>query len=292
MFETTVLQQKPESIKLLKEGRVGARLVTYKNGMQAVMKVAAEVTTKKNRRFQEGLPTKTFPQREVAFYKLSTVLKAYDSKFDVVPETVLGNFEGYPASFQQYVTAAKLYDIDPRLRFPKEKTKWTIALRETLRDKFSFADTLALTVLDFLACSRDRHAGNYGARLAIVSGKALWRLIGWDNGCSFGLTQAKYQCVAHKHLFRFAFDMSSIVDTIHNVKRSELRSALVGLISEEEIDHVWMRLQFLNVFPHRMPWATLSGGSDDRETFPNYALLFKPMVEETQPLYILNSQIQ
>lgn len=288
VFAATVKRAKPESIALLAEGKVGARLVTYPNGIQAIMKIASPATTKRDREFQRGLPVKTFPWREVAFFELCKMLCEYDAKFDVVPETVLGDFEGYPASYQQYTTAAKLYEIEPRLTRPGNREMWVIALRETLRDKFPGSDILCLTVLDFLAGSRDRHAANYGARLDIDSGKAKWRIVGWDNGCAFGLTQAQYHCVAHKYVFRFAMDFAPIWSALQKVKRSDIVKSIHGLLSDEEIDHVWMRMQFMMMFPHRMPWVTLSQGQDDIDSFPHYANFFKPMADIAKPLYIMN----
>jgi hypothetical protein len=286
-FATVVHQSKPASLKLFAEGKVGARLVTYPSGVQAVMKVASKATTKHNRSVQRGIATEGMPKREVAFYRLSQALG-----WDVVPETVLGEFQGFEASFQQYVTSAKLYDVEPRLRKPDEKEAWIVALRQTLRDKVPFDDTLRLTVLDFLACARDRHAANYGARLDVTSGKARWRIVAWDNGCSFGLTQAQYHCVAHKYLFRYAFDLSPVWETLKSITRSKLFDALNDLLSPEAIDHVWMRVQFMLLFPHRMPWQVLSNGSDDPESFPDYRDFFKPMVNNPPLLYVLQTQPQ
>lgn len=281
-FETAIRVAKPASIKMLAEGKVGARLVTYANGLQAVMKVAHEATMKNGRREQCGISTVSMPFREVAFYRLSKLLG-----FDVVPETVLHDFQGFPASFQQYVTSAKLYDLEPKLRNPDNKEAWIVTLRQTLRDKIPADDTLHLTVVDFLACARDRHAANYGARLDVTSGKARWRLVAWDNGCSFGLTQARYQCVAHKYVFRYAFDLSSVWETLNAITRSKLQDTLGGLIADEEIDDVWKRVQFILLFPHRMPWVTLSNGAADPESFPDYRDFFKPMVNNTPLLYVM-----
>lgn len=274
-FESTVKRMKPKSLRMFSEGKVGARLATYANGIEAVMKVAHPSTMKGERSMQNGIPTAKIPSREVAFYKLSRLFG-----FNVVPETVLGTFEGHATSFQQYMSSAKLYDVDPRLRHPKrDKEAWSIALREVLRDSVQLQDTVKLTLLDFIACSRDRHAANYGAALDIDQGKARWRLIGWDNGCAFGLTQEKYHCVAHKHLFRHSFDLSSVWKQLQKLKRSELIDTLVPLITEEAAGHVWLRVQFILTFPHRMPWVTLSEGSDEQDAFPSYAEWFRPLVE-------------
>lgn len=288
-FEISVKQLKPEKMSLLKEGKVGSRLATYSNGIQAVVKIASTVATKRNRELQRGLPVTTFPRREVAFYRLCKILHKYDPKFEVVPETILGEFEGVTASYQQYTTSARLVAIEPRLRKPNDREMWAISLRETLRDKLPPSDTLRLTVLDYLACSRDRHAANYGARLDIVDGKACWRAIGWDNGCSFGLTQKNYHCVAHKYLFRFAMDLEPVWDALQKIQRSDLVSGLGGLLLDEEIDHVWLRVQFMLLFPHRMPWITLSQGNDDVDSFPTYEKFFTPMANIAKPIYIMNT---
>jgi hypothetical protein len=281
LFEITVKTTKPKSIRMFSEGRVGARLIRFANGIEAVMKVGTSAAMKDQRTLQAGIATATMPRREVAFYRLSKMLG-----FDIVPETVLGEFEGFPASFQQYVTCAKLYELDPRLRrMRQDKEAWVIALRETLRDKVQSDDTLQLTVVDFLAGARDRHGANYGARLELVSNQTRWRLIGWDNGCTFGLTMARYHCIAHKYLFRHAFDLTMVWKRLRSLSRSQLVTTLKDLISEEEIDHVWLRSQFILAFPHRMPFAILSKGSDDPDAFPGYDEYFKPMTSD-RPLFL------
>jgi hypothetical protein len=284
-FESCVKQMKPSSIKMIAEGKMGARLVTYPNGMQAVMKIASAQTTKNQRAEQRGFKAEELPRREVAFYKLAK-LCGFD---EVVPETVLHSFNDVEASFQRYVTGVKIYDLDPRLQMSAKRDEWPIALRQALRDKVQISDTARLTTLDFLACSRDRHAANYGARLDTSNGKARWRLVGWDNGCSFGLTQTRYHCVAHKHLFRYAFDLEPVWETLLNLRRSQLVSELGELLGEEAVDHVWHRSQFVLTFPHRMPWKTLSQGCDSPDSFPSYAEFFQPMVG-TKPFYILQTQ--
>ena len=226
-FEHIVTTQKPKGIRMMSEGKIGARLCTYKDGTQAIMKIGTAASTKTDRAMQRGIPTEFLPEREVAFYRLSRVIG-----FDVVPETVLGSFQGFPASFQQYVTSAKLYDVEPRLRKTKDREAWAVVLRTTLRDVVPFADTLHLTVLDFLAASRDRHAANYGTRLDVSSGKTLLASDWMGNGCAFGLTQEMYHCVAHKHLFTYAFDLESVWERLQNVKRSSIVQALSGLISD------------------------------------------------------------
>lgn len=285
-FERTVTKLKPKSGKMLAEGRVGARLVNFPNGIEAVMKIAHKDASKdKNRPMQCGIPVESIPRREAAFYALSKLLH-----FTVVPETVLGEFKGHKASFQQYMTSEKLYNLEPRLRKPRnDKEKWVIALREVFREQVPRRDVIELTVLDFLACNRDRHAANYGVRLDIADGKARWRLVGWDNGCTFGYEQTKYHCVAHKYLFRYSFDLEPVWETLQSVTREAVISTLDPYLNTKETDHVWARLRFMLAFPYRMPWATLSRGEDDPDGFPAYSEFFRPMLPN-HSLYILQSQ--
>lgn len=283
-FERVVTREKPTSLKLLAEGQVGARIAAFRDGTEAIMKVGASQATKKRSKTQRGIDIATMPAREVAFYTLAKIF-GYE---DVVPETVLGKFEGFPASFQRYVDNAKLYEVEPALReMRKDRTAWIIALRETLRDKLDLEDARKLTLLDFLAASRDRHAANYGARLSIAGGKASWRLVGWDNGCAFGLTQERYHCVAHKHLFRHAFDLQPLWQNLLSKRREDFNILSdKGYISVVEVDHIWYRLQFVLAFPHRMPWVVLSKNTDDINGFPHLSEIFVPMVA-SRSLYVL-----
>ena len=111
-FEHIVKHTKPAKVQMMREGKVGARLATYADGLQAIMKPQEEVSAKKGKPRQSGIPIRRIPQNEVAFYQLAKLLHFTD----VVPETVLGDHEGNLASFQEYVHSKRLYEIQPAMR--------------------------------------------------------------------------------------------------------------------------------------------------------------------------------
>lgn len=271
-FRHIATTQQPVKVDMITEGKVGARLVTFRTGLQAVMKLAEKSAAKKQSQTKQyGIEIRSLPKREVAFYELSKLLG-----FEVVPETVLGTYEGETASYQQYVRSVKVYEIEPKLKDVENEDQWVVAFRELMR-QFPEDDVTQLTLLDFLACARDRHGANYGARLDVKDSKARWRLIGWDNGVAFGETMERYHCVAHKYLYRFSFNFSKFWDKLEHLRHADLQDALEGLIEGSEIEHVWLRLQFLLAYPQRLPWHVLSQGAQSPSEFPSYASYFKPM---------------
>lgn len=281
LFEHTVTEHQPVKVEMIAEGKVGARLATFKNGVQAVMKLAEDRSPKKGKKQSYGIPVSTLPYREVAFYQLNKLCD-----FDVVPETVLSHYKGVPASYQQWIQATKLYEIDKRLMNLDDEDTWVVAFRETMRS-FPMNDALQLAVLDVLACSRDRHGANLGARLAIESGKARWRLFGWDNGASFSTKFTRYHNVVHKYIFRFAFDLSPVWQKLNDLRQGAMDEALSGLLSDEEIEHTWLRLQFMREYPYKLPWSVFSQGAESPNDFPSYADYFKPLAATTPVRFVL-----
>lgn len=273
VFQHIVTTQQPAKLEMIHEGKVGARLATYGNGMQAVVKIAeASAPKKQSRTTQCGLPIRSLPRREVAFYRLAKLL-GFES---VVPETVLGAIDGESASFQQYVQAVKLYELAPRLKNVQDHDAWVVAFREAMRE-VPREDVVRLTLLDFIAGQRDRHGANYGVRIDIKDGKARWRLVGWDNGVAFGKTFERYKSVAHKYLFQFSFNIENEWSAVENMRRSELDHALDGLLLGDAIEHTWLRAQFVLAYPYRLPWCVLSQGAETDGSFPAYETYFNPL---------------
>lgn len=271
-FAHLVRTTKPISVKMIAEGKVGARLATYENGVRAVMKPSEAVSAKRGKAAPHGIPVVSIPRREAAFYNLSKLL----GYTDLVSETVLAVWEGIPVSFQLFVNAAKLYELDTRLKNPESEDKWTVAFRETMRH-FPTTDVLRLTLMDFIACSRDRHGGNYGARL---DKDMNWRLAGWDNGESFGDYQTRYHCVAHKYYYANTFPVDAEIPMLARLDHGDVAAAL-DMLSPTQIDHVWYRIQFVLEYPQRLPWSVLSQGAEGPKDFPSYEEHFKPVSRDS-----------
>lgn len=292
VFEHMVRETSVQKLQLLNEGKVGAYLASYRGGL-AVMKLAVDRTPKKGKRGAYGIPARLMPRREVAFYRLAQLL-GFES---VVPETVLTTYRGkatedlpVQASAQRYVHAMKLGEVDKRLVTTEDYEEWIVCFRETMR-KFPREDLQKLTLLDVIACSRDRHANNYGVVLELTDDKARYRLIGWDNAASFGGTFRRYHNVVHKLVFRHSFDLEPYFDKLHSIRRREFEDALMVLDDHTAVQHAWLRLQFILEYPHRLPWHVLSEGHDDPDTFPTYEDYFTPVVDgiagEPAPRFIL-----
>lgn len=284
-FAHMVQETTPQKVELLDEGKVGAYLATYRGGT-AVMKLALDKTPKRGKRAAYGISSRTMPNREVAFYRLAQLLEFTS----VVPETVLTSYKDTSASAQRYVHAMKLSDVDHRLLETEDHDEWVVFFRETLR-KFPVSDLQKLTLLDMIACARDRHANNYGVVLEVNDDSVRYRLVGWDNAAAFGLRFSRYHNVVHKYVFRHTFDLEPYFDKLHSIRRDDFNDAVYGLLGSEQTQHAWLRLQFILEYPHRLPWHVLSGGQDEPGEFPPYVEYFEPVLSdlwsEPEPRFLL-----
>ncbi len=284
VFKHMVTKTEPLKVELIEDGRVGAFKATYRTGL-AVMKLATPKTPRSNKRAAYGIAAETMPYREVAFYELAKLL----SMEDVVPETVLISYKGVPASAQLYLHAMHAEDVDKRLKDDSDEDAWVVAFRETLR-AVPKSDLVKLTLLDFLACSRDRHANNYGLVMQPTSGKEKLRLRGWDNSATFGSGFDRYSSAIHKAVLRHSFDLSPYWGKLASVRKDVIIPRLSTLIGDVGAEHAWLRLQFVLEYPHRMPWAVFSRGSDDAEDLPSYSNFFPSMCPKRQVPTIVTLQ--
>lgn len=134
------------SSKPLSEGDNGARLVKLESGDEAVVKRAAD-----EKAIDESVPAGTFYKREKAAYDVSKLLG-----IDNVPETVIRDVDGSPASVQRFVRA-------PEASGPLER-----------------AESEKMRVFDFITGNADR-PDNY---LKITKGGRTAPVL-IDNGFSF-----------------------------------------------------------------------------------------------------------
>lgn len=262
-----VTKTKPCSVELIAEGKVGAFKAQYRTGC-AVVKLAVPSTPRSGKKAAYGIAAETMPYREVAFYELAKMLGLQE----VVPETVLTEYKGCPVSAQEYLHAMHIEDVDERLQDHDDHDAWVVALRETLR-RVPKSDLVKLTLLDFIACARDRHVNNYGLVLQFGGIEQL-RLRGWDNSATFGLGFKRYHSVVHKAVLKHSFDIAPYWENMARQERSSFIPRLSGLIGQEAAEHTWLRLQFVLKYPHRMPWMVFSRGAEDAQKQPSYAHYF------------------
>jgi len=285
-FAKIVTETKPVSVKPLKKGISGALLATYRGGLRAVLKLAKEKLPNGNKR-QRGLPVITQPQREVAFYELAVYLgKDYEA---LVPETVLTHYNGTVASAQLYLPGAmNLHDINPKLVDLRGSNRWRDELKATAL-KVPKPFWRKLLALDILAGARDRHAHNVGVTMHLKDNKPTFRLHAWDNACTFGLTFKRYHNVFHKYIFRDYVNFDDVWPVWDTITLDGLTGAIGPYLEPAEVTDTFLRCQFFQDYPYRLPWRVVSEGKDRSRDFPDYAAYFKPVLEQPQHLVALSA---
>lgn len=261
-------------MKPLPEGKSGALLATYKDNVRAVVKIAKETLPNK-KTMQRGIPVRTHPRREVAYYQLAKLLGFED----IVPETVITTkaVDGVEASAQVFVPARRLKDLQPKLA-DVHRDDWQELLRQVTR-RVPKAQWRRLLALDIIAGVRDRHANNVGLLLSLRGGRPQWRLAAWDNAVTFGKAFTLYHNVFHKLLFRKSVNFDEIWPVWMPITLETMQRALGSYLTLEEISHAYMRMRFFIDYPYRLPWSVVSKGIDDPKEFPSYTAYFEPVVE-------------
>ena len=295
-FERTVTTQKPVNLRELTEGKTGAQVATYTNGIQAVIK-SRRAQLPSGNTTQRELSVKSQPYREVAYWRLALLLDAssrdirYHSFAEVVPETVLlppnlvsGN---RTTSAQVFMPAQRLQDINPVLKEDGPGTKsWNEALRATC-GQAPIDQWLRVCILDIIAASRDRHANNAGLSLQVTDHGVHYKVVAWDNACTFGTPGFyRYHNVFHKQLFRDRLPLTDYYwEVLSRVRLHDFYTYFddlvqpYGQITREDVRQAFLRVQFMLHFPQRLPWLVMSRGSDDANGFPTWEHFFKPNVE-------------
>ena len=276
-FAKIVTTQKPNKVEPLKSGNSGAMLATYDNNVRAVIKKRKK-TLPNGKHHQRGLSVLTQHRREVAYYQLAKLF-GFEQ---LVPETVLTLkvFDDQEeCSAQAFVPAQSLKEIQPLLAQKNELgDDWSQVLVHAAL-KVPRSQWRQLLALDIVAGVRDRHSGNVGLSLGISQKNVPeYHVVAWDNACTFGRTFAKYHNVFHKYLFRTVVDFETIWPIWNQLTREDYEYALAGLLTQEEIDDAYLRMQFFQQYPYKLPWSVCSEGRDDANEFPDYQNYFQPLV--------------
>lgn len=286
-FAKIVTETKPTSVDPLKKGVSGALLATYRGGLRAVLKPAREKLPNGNMR-QRGLPVITQPYREAAFYALAKYL---GSDFEaLVPETVLTEHDGVVASAQLFLPGAmQLYDLNPHLKTLRGDVSWGDEVKKTAL-KVPKKFWKKLLALDIIAGSRDRHVHNVGITMQLRDATPTFRLHAWDNACSFGQTFKRYHNVFHKFIFRHYVNFDDVWPAWDRITLEGLTQALAPFqLTTAEVNDAYLRTQFFQDYPYRLPWKVVSDGKDRARDFPDYASYFKPILEQPQHLVALGA---
>lgn len=271
-FAKLVRQQKPTKLERAEGGKSGALVATYKSGVKAVIKLV-KAKSPDGKTYQREIALATHPYREVAFYELAKILEWQD----LVPETVLIELDGVPASAQVFMPAMKLSKIDPKLKTEEDEETWRRRLVHVCHMAQRSSWT-RLVLLDLIAGQRDRHLNNVGVMLHFGQQRPTLKVVAWDNAVTFGLTFRYYHNVFHKFLFADSFNLAPYWARLENVKRADLEVlARRELLHDDEVEHAYQRLQFLLEYPYRLPFSILSRGRSRSKEFPAYRRFFMPL---------------
>lgn len=285
-FADTVHEEESPEVKPLKTGKTGALLATYRNGIKAVLKLAKDALDN-GHKTQRNIPIKDHPRHEVAFYQLA-VLLGFD---EIVPETVLIEYEGKECSAQHFIPAVHLAQLNARLLDHSDRVRWRCELKNTtlLVPKRFWRQLL---VLDLIAGSRDRHINNVGYRIELDGNRPIYRLVAWDNAATFGHTFNLYHNVFHKLLFRHHANLVDVWPLVEELEYAEFVVVLEQYLTRDRIDHAWMRVQWMREFPYKLNWKMMSQGHDDSDEFPNYSEWFRSLKPSiTAPVLLPQSPV-
>lgn len=269
-FTALVTMAPPTSLEHIEAGRSESFDARWRDGTRAVVKFARDALPN-GRRAQRGIPVRSHPKREVAFWRMA---QAYGFT-DIVPEAVMLTIDGREASAQAWIAAEPLSSYRPELQNREENTNWVLDLKAATR-MVPEESWLKLLVLDFVAGARDRHSNNVGIRILLdPASPNRYGLVAWDNAVTFGKTFRFYHQVFHKFGYRDRINFDPVWDAFVAVTDDILRSVLIGLVSDEEVEHACVRRSFLENFPYRVPWKVVSLGTDSVKDFPSYDPLFE-----------------
>lgn len=267
-FFVTVSQNRvPERVIKTLPGKTGATLRQYADGLRVVVKQVDTKSTKK----QRGISVKNSGRHAVAFYKLAKLL-GWDN---LLPKITRKYEDGSEYAIQQYVSAVSCGDIDPDLAegVRVDKRLWVNKLRKVC-SVVPDETWLKVILLDILACSRDRHINNIGfvtTGTVNTSGRADISLVAWDNAVTFGLYFTKYKQVFHKYLFADSVPLcvKPYLDMLNTLTLDAFMDTLGDDLTQTEIVDLYLRMQFILRYPHKLPYTLFSEGAVSSDMFPS-----------------------
>jgi hypothetical protein len=251
------------SAKPIGSGKFGAQLVMFENGIKAVLKTQQHSTA-----LFRGVPKSEFHKREVAVYRLDRDLL----KFDVVPETLLINWEGQEASLQKYVEGVMPRDLVPDV-FDKKNESWKSKVVK-LFGMVNQDDLLRMVVLDLIINNADRHARN------IVIDTFNDRVFGIDHSVSFGSGYQLYKNIFHKYLFFTKLEIpEAVLEQVDGITPASLKNSIGALVSKEELDYTYWRARFVVDHSDRLAFVRVSQGNLNSKEFPSYESWFQKKMQ-------------
>jgi hypothetical protein len=269
-FHDTAMRLKART-KPAGDGRFGAQIVTFENGVKGVLKV--QQTSCKAFR---GVPFAEFHKREVAAYRLDRDLLM----LSVVPETLLIKWRGQEASLQHYVEGFQAKDLVPGV-FDRKLSDWKYKVAQ-------FADRVALDVLadvvllDMCINNVDRHGKNV---IVDTHNKGVFAI---DNAASFFDCLKCYKNIFHKYLFFSNLEVPEVTRTrLASIRHRDLSSVLGSLLSPKDVEYTYWRIRFVVDHSDRLAFARVSQGNFGNNEFPSYSEWFRKKMHPKQEMLVL-----
>jgi hypothetical protein len=252
-FEKAVKTTKPIKVTKIGEGRFHARLAEYADGWKAIIKRAMHDGV-----FRK-LPTVLAPEREEAMYHVSQLIYP-----GVVPETYKIKHDGETSSAQLWVPGFHVRSYDSKV-FNKDRDDFYTNIKKVCYQAAPKEAWKRLTMLDIIANSRDRHGKN-----VMVRPKRAVPFAAIDNSFCLGLTFRGYRNVFHQYLFNWHYYDPALLREVGKLTVKDFVNAIGSLLPTIYGEHCMRRLEWVQEYPHRLPWRIMSQGAERSIDFPTY----------------------
>lgn len=265
-FEDTVNDSEIVKETPLGQGKTGAILVEYANGVRGVRKPASL-----HKRPFRGIPRNQLWINEVAAYRLDQAC----FKYEIVPSTCFTHDKhGIPCSIQKYTKGFTAPDIVPNL-FNPSVPGW----KERMARFFAMVDRkgiMKVILFDLVTNNVDRHAKNliFPSISGVAPGSS--HPVAIDNSSIGGAYLQFYRNVFHKYMFLTSFECpDELLEPLRRQTADDYYNALTGLYTpkrrHELARDIAARAKWVVQRRHDLPFYTLSKENLNNDHFPAYA---------------------
>lgn len=256
------------------DGRFGAQIVTFDNGVKGLLKVQQH-----SRRVFRGVPLTVFHRNEVIAYRLDRDLL----ELNVVPETLLIRWRGEEASLQKYVEGFQAKDLIPGV-FDRKLDDWKYKVSQ-LSQAVNLDELAKVVIFDLVINNTDRHGKNV---IIDTHNKCVYAI---DNASSFLPCYKLYKNVFHKYLFLRHLGISpEIRQRLDGIRRRDLASVLGSLLPAKDVEYTYWRIRFIVDHSDRLAFARVSQGNFSNNEFPSYSMWFHKKMHPKRDTLVLTQQ--
>lgn len=253
------------------DGRFGAQIATFENGVKGLLKVQ-QSTTKCFR----GVPFSEFHKREVVAYRLDRDLL----QFNVVPETLLIRWRGREASLQKFVEGFQAKDLVPGV-FDRKLQDWKYRVSQ-LAPMLNMEEVAKVVLLDMSINNVDRHGKNV---IVDTHNNDVYAI---DNAASFAPCYKWYKNIYHKYLFFRELEVPGDVRArLDGIRQQDIASVVGSLLSFKDVEYTYWRIRFIVDHSDRLAFARVSQGNFSNNEFPPYSGWFGKKIHPKREMLVL-----